>query len=174
MMLNEFNKLHVNDALKQLYDCCHCNEWAETLADLRPFANIEELLSTADIVWQQASEAQILEAFGGHARIGDIELLRSRYAGRATTEQGQVINASEATLQELHQLNIEYEARFGFIFIVCATGKSAEEMLALLKARINNERAVELNNGAIEQGKITQLRLKTLFKNNENVTVNHS
>lgn len=167
MMLNEFNEMHVNEAIKQLYDCCHCNEWAETLADLRPFASMEDLLSTADIVWQKSSEAQILEAFNGHARIGDIELLRSRYAGHATAEQGQVIKASETTLQELHQLNIDYEARFGFIFIVCATGKSAEEMLALLKARSNNERAIELKNGAIEQGKITQLRLKALFKNNK-------
>ena len=166
MMLNEFNHLPVNEAIKQLYDCCHCHEWSETLADLRPFEDIEHLLSTADIVWQQASEAQILEAFSGHARIGDIELLRSRYAGHATAEQGQVIHASESTLQELHQLNVEYEARYGFIFIVCATGKSAEEMLSLLKARIDNGKATELKNGAIEQGKITQLRLKALFKNN--------
>jgi len=163
MTLDEFNNLSVDDAMAQLYSCCHCNEWAETLADLRPFDDIGNLLSSADIVWQQSSEAQILEAFSGHARIGDVALLRSRYAGRATAEQGQVLNADETVLQELHQLNSDYEARYGFIFIVCASGKSAEEMLGLLKARINNGRKIELTNGAIEQGKIIQLRLQQLF-----------
>ena len=163
MTLDEFNNLSVDDAMTQLYSCCHCNEWAETLTDLRPFDDIDNLLSSADIVWRQASEAQILEAFSGHARIGDIALLRSRYAGRATAEQGQVLNANETVLQELHQLNSDYEARYGFIFIVCASGKSAEEMLGLLKARINNGRKIELTNGAIEQGKIIQLRLQQLF-----------
>lgn len=163
MTLNEFNHLPVNNAVAQLYDICHCNEWAETLANLRPFEDLENLLSSAEMLWLQASEAQILEAFSGHARIGDIALLRSRYAGRATAEQGQVINASDSVLQELQQLNIDYEARYGFIFIVCASGKSAEEMLALLKARIDNGRSLELKNGAAAQGAITLLRLQKLF-----------
>jgi 2-oxo-4-hydroxy-4-carboxy-5-ureidoimidazoline decarboxylase len=165
MTLDEFNKLSVADAIAQLYSCCHCNAWAETVEKLRPFTDIEKLFYAAQTLWQQATEAQILEAFSGHARIGDIALLRSRYAGRATAEQGQVLEASEAVLQELHQLNIDYEARYGFIFIVCASGKSADEMLALLKARINNGRAIELLNGAAAQGEITRLRLQQLFNN---------
>ncbi|HSC66373.1 MAG TPA: 2-oxo-4-hydroxy-4-carboxy-5-ureidoimidazoline decarboxylase, partial [Cellvibrio sp.] len=108
-------------------------------------------------------EEQILEAFSGHAHIGDIELLRSRYAGRATHEQGQVLQASDAVVQELYQLNKKYEAQNGFIFIVCARGKSAEEMLGLLRSRINNPRAVELQNGAREQGEITRLRIAALI-----------
>jgi 2-oxo-4-hydroxy-4-carboxy-5-ureidoimidazoline decarboxylase len=163
MTINEFNQLPVNAAAAQLYDICHCNDWAETLANLRPYRDLSHLLSSAEMVWLQAGEAQVLEAFNGHARIGDITVLRSRYAGRATVEQGQVLEASEAILQELHQLNIEYEARHGFIFIVCASGKSAVEMLALLKARIDNSRTLELKNGAAAQGEITLLRLKKLF-----------
>ncbi|RYY04921.1 MAG: 2-oxo-4-hydroxy-4-carboxy-5-ureidoimidazoline decarboxylase [Gammaproteobacteria bacterium] len=163
MTLNEFNQLTVADAITELHACCHCTAWAETVEKLRPFTAIEKLLYAAKTLWQQATETHILEAFSGHARIGDIEVLRSRYAGKATAEQGQVMQASEEVLKELHQLNIEYESRYGFIFIVCATGKSAEDMLALLKARINNGRAIELLNGAAAQGEITQLRLKKLF-----------
>ena len=163
MTLDEFNQLPVDTAVAQLYDCCHCNEWAETLANLRPFDDLQHLLSTAEIVWLQAGEAQILEAFSGHARIGDMALLRSSHPGHATAEQGQVGRASEALLQELHQLNIEYESRYGFIFIVCASGKSAEEMLALLKSRIDNGRSLELQNGAAAQGEINLLRLQKLF-----------
>lgn len=163
MTLDEFNRLPSHDAVAQLYDCCHCRRWAEALADLRPFNHLENLLASADKLWQAADEIQILEAFNGHARIGDIELLRSRYAGRASAEQGQVIAASDVVLQELQQLNSDYQTRYGFMFIVCARGKSAEEMLALLKLRIHNDRALELKNGTIAQGEITQLRLQTLF-----------
>ncbi len=163
MKLDEFNNLPAVDAVSALYGCCHCQTWAEAVSAARPFANVDELQARAQQVWQQASEAEILEAFGGHARIGDIELLRSRYAGRATQEQGQVLQASESVIQELYRLNIEYEQKNGFIFIVCASGKSAEEMLGLLEARVNNPREHELKNGAREQGEITRLRLAKLI-----------
>ena len=164
MNLDQFNALNEADAAALLYECCHCHNWALRVAGLRPFDSKEQLLRAADDVWRDADEAEILEAFKGHARIGDIELLRSRYAGRATAEQGQVIDASETTLQALYDLNMEYERRYGFIFIVCATGKSAEEMLMLLKARIDNGRVMELMNGAHEQGSITRLRLQQLIQ----------
>jgi 2-oxo-4-hydroxy-4-carboxy-5-ureidoimidazoline decarboxylase len=133
------------------------------VAERRPFVSLEKLLTTANCFWTGVEEEQILEAFSGHARIGDIGLLRSRYAGRATQEQGQVLQASEAVIQELHRLNKEYEEKHGFIFIVCASGKSAEEMLRLLRARIDNPRALELQNGAREQGEITRLRIAKLI-----------
>lgn len=164
MTLEEFNQLAELSAVEQLYGCCNCKTWAEKMAALRPFESLDQLLRAANDLWRSADEDEILEAFSGHARIGDIELLRSRYAGRATREQGQVMNASEDVLQELHALNVAYEQRYGFIFIVCATGKSAEEMLMLLKARINNGRAIELINGAREQGAITRLRLQQLLQ----------
>lgn len=163
MLLEEFNQLPAVDAVSALYGCCHCQTWAEAVSAARPFASIDDLQTRAQYVWQQASEAEILEAFSGHARIGDLDLLRSRYAGRATQEQGQVLQASEAVIQELYRLNIEYEQKNGFIFIVCASGKSAEEMLGLLKARIDNSRERELKNGAREQGEITRLRLAKLI-----------
>lgn len=164
MNLDQFNQLPEAEAVAQLYTCCHCRNWAQRVAVLRPFDSREQLLRSADDVWRDADEEEILEAFKGHARIGDIELLRSRYAGRATAEQGQVVNASESVLRELYALNIEYEQRYGFIFIVCATGKSAEDMLGLLKARIDNGRVIELMNGAHEQAAITRLRLEQLLQ----------
>ena len=163
MTLNEFNQLSKDEAIAELYGCCHCKAWAESLEKLRPFSALEKLFYAATETWKQATEVQILEAFSGHARIGDIEVLRSRYAGKATDEQGQVMHASEETLKELQQLNIEYEARYGFIFIVCATGKSAEQMLALLRERIDNGRAIELSKCAAAQSEITHLRLVKLF-----------
>lgn len=163
MTLEEFNQLSYVEAVVQLYACCHCKDWAECVTDARPFDSLEHLYRVADEQWRTADETQILEAFSGHARIGDIELLRSRYAGRAIQEQGQVMAASEATLRELYALNVEYEARYGFIFIVCASGKSADDMLMLLKARIDNGRAIELLNGAREQAGITRLRLQQLI-----------
>ncbi|MDF3014149.1 MAG: uraD [Cellvibrio sp.] len=126
MTLSEFNALSKEDAIAALYGCCHCQSWAKHVAERRPFVSLEKLLTTANCFWTGVEEEQILEAFSGHARIGDIELLRSHYAGRATQEQGQVLQASEAVIQELHRLNKEYEEKHGFIFIVCASGKSAE------------------------------------------------
>lgn len=163
MTLTEFNALSKDEAIAALYGCCHCQSWAKQVAERRPFASLEKLLTTANCFWTGVEESQILEAFSGHARIGDIDLLRSRYAGRATQEQGQVLQASEEVIQELYRLNKEYEAKNGFIFIVCASGKSAEEMLRLLQGRMDNPRELELQNGAREQGEITRLRLAKLI-----------
>ena len=96
--------------------------------------------------------------------IGDLDVLRDKYAVTASLEQGQVQQASDATLHGLADLNQLYECRFGFIFIVFATGKSAEAMLALLKQRLNNNRNLELETNALEQNKITLLRLSRLFQ----------
>lgn len=163
MTLTEFNALSKEDAIAALYGCCHCQSWAKHVAERRPFTNLEKLLTTANCFWTGVEEEQILEAFSGHARIGDIELLRSRYAGRATQEQGQVLQANESVIRDLYRLNKEYEEKNGFIFIVCASGKSAEEMLRLLQDRMDNPRDVELQNGAREQGEITRLRLAKLI-----------
>ncbi len=163
MTLSEFNALPAADAIAALYGCCHCQSWAKQVAERRPFINREKLLTTAHCFWNGVEEEQILEAFSGHARIGDIDLLRSRYAGLATQEQGQVLLASETVIQDLYRLNKEYETKNGFIFIVCASGKSPGEMLRLLQARIENPRALELQNGAREQGEIIRLRIATLI-----------
>lgn len=164
MTLTEFNALPKEDAIAALYACCHCQSWAKHVAERRPFASVEKLLTTANCFWTGVEEEQILEAFSGHARIGDIELLRSRYAGRATQEQGQVLQANESVIRDLYRLNKDYEEKNGFIFIVCASGKSAEEMLRLLQDRMDNPRDVELQNGAREQGEITRLRLVKMIE----------
>jgi len=163
MRLAEFNQLDIATAEQLAFACCHCRRWSCALAAARPFASCAQLLASAAQLWDSASEAEILEAFGGHARIGDVELLKSRYAGRALSEQGQVLAAADAVIQELFELNQRYERQNGFIFIVCASGKSAAEMLELLRARLGNSRARELRTGAQEQGKITRLRLQNLI-----------
>ncbi|MBW8189796.1 2-oxo-4-hydroxy-4-carboxy-5-ureidoimidazoline decarboxylase [Neiella marina] len=163
MRLSQFNNLSHAQALQSLQECCHCYQWAVAVANMRPFSSLKKLIEQAAELWQMADEAQILEAFSGHARIGDIELLRSKFAGKAGEEQGQVLAADEAVLQRLQQLNDEYFERNGFIFIVCASGKSAQQMLTLLQARIHNSRDAEIQNGAREQGEITKLRLRNLI-----------
>lgn len=158
--LDELNRAPTEQAFEQLYDCCHCRRWTKDMLAARPFANVSGALAAAERFWAGASEAEILEAFSGHARIGDLAKLRSRFAGRAKDEQGQVLQTDESVLRELHQLNIDYQYRHGFIFIICAKGKSAEFMLDSLRERIDNSRSEELRTGAQEQGKITRLRLQ--------------
>ena len=132
----------------------------------RPFADAAALFALADACWAGLSRDDWLEAFAHHPRIGDVEGLRTRFANTrawAAGEQAGTASASEAVLQALTEGNRAYEARFGYIFIVCATGKSAEEMLGLLHARLPNDPAAELPIAAEEQRKITRLRLEKLL-----------
>ena len=163
MQLSDFNSADSPSAEAALLGCCHCPRWAATVTRERPYSDLESLTARAAAVWESATEEEILEAFAAHPKIGDLDALRDRYS-RAGHEQGQVREAQDSVLQRLQQLNTEYEARHGFIFIVCATGKSAAEIAELLAARLPNSRQVELNNGAVEQGKILQLRLRALFE----------
>jgi OHCU decarboxylase len=161
-LLNAMNDESARDALST---CCAADAWVEGMVARRPFADDDAVHAAATEVSAALAEADWLEAFAGHPLIGDVASLREKY--RSTTaiaagEQAGVAIAAEATLQELAALNQVYRDRFGFIFIVFATGKSADEMLTLLKARINNSRDDELQNAAVEQLKITQLRLDKL------------
>ncbi|MEE4661355.1 MAG: 2-oxo-4-hydroxy-4-carboxy-5-ureidoimidazoline decarboxylase [Halieaceae bacterium] len=162
MDLADFNALQHDAAVATLLEICHCHRWAEAVSEGRPFDDIDALAARCDSEWQHASEAEILEAFAGHPRIGDVNALRDKYSS-AGREQGHVGGAPETVLDQLLACNRDYEARHGFIFIVCASGKSAEEMLALLQARLPNSREQELATGAAEQAKITALRLRRLF-----------
>lgn len=162
LRLDIFNALPESDALTRMLTCCHSWRWATRMLVARPFDDMEALLLGAEEIWRQMGEPDFLEAFRGHARIGDVNKLRDKYS-RAHAEQGQVAEADEAVLHELLSLNRKYEIRHGFIFIVCATGKSAEEMLALLQRRLPNSRAQELTTAAAEQAKITAIRLRALF-----------
>ncbi len=131
----------------------------------RPFSDDEAVDAACAEAAEGLAEADWLEAFAAHPMIGDVESLRKKYTSTkslAAGEQFGAAGASEATLAELARLNHEYHEKFGFIFIVFATGKSADEMLAMLEGRVDNSRDQELRNAAAEQMKITRLRLQKL------------
>ena len=147
--------------------CCGSGLWSKRVAEKRPFASIEQLKADSDAVWALCGEADYLEAFSHHPKIGDVSELEKKFASTAKWsegEQGSAVGTADArVLQALKEGNDAYDDKFGFIFIVCATGKSAAEMLALLNARLPNDQATELQNAAEEQRKITHLRLAKLF-----------
>lgn len=159
------NSLSDADARASLANCCAATAWVEAMLGWRPFGDDDSLQAIAAKCWRRLGEADWLEAFAAHPMIGDVNSLREKYAATKETaagEQAGVAAASDETLADLAALNYEYVDRHGFIFIVFASGKSAEDMLALLAERIDNTRDQELLNAAEEQLKITQLRLRTL------------
>lgn len=158
MTLERFNTLPYADAVAALLDVCASPGWAAATAAARPFASLAQLRERARRVWDEAAEGDWLAAFADHPRIGDLAALRRKF-GHAAREQGQVAAADEAVLERLRAGNVAYEVKFGFIFIVCATGKSAEYMLDLLQTRLSNSREQELRIAAAEQGEIIQVRL---------------
>ena len=140
------------------------------MTDARPFENTDELLNEADRTWWSLDREDWLEAFRAHPKIGEKQAAQqTSAAARAWSEQEQssVQSAPHDTMQALAESNREYEQTFGYIFIVCATGKSSDEMLAILQERLNNDRDKELSIAAEEQRKITQLRLVKLINSLE-------
>jgi OHCU decarboxylase len=161
----KLNGLSDDDARAALTNCCAAQKWVSSLLAYRPFANDDTLFAACDAAAAALTEPDWLEAFAAHPLIGDVDSLRKKYAATkqlAVGEQSGVDVASETTLRELAELNRTYAERFGFIFIVFATGKTADEMLGILKSRINNSRDQELAIAAAEQLKITRLRLEKL------------
>jgi len=160
------NGLDEASARAALTRCCGATRWVDGMLGRRPFVDDAALLAAADAVWAAMEEADVLEAFSHHPEIGaDVDALRAKFAATAAWSEGEqagAAGASEETLLALRDGNVAYRERYGFIFIVCATGKSADEMLGLLRARMNNERAAELAIAAGEQAKITHLRLAKL------------
>lgn len=150
---------------------CNTSEtWCESMAASRPYSDFQSVLDNADKYWADSNESDLLQAFEGHPEIGDVSTLREKYCNTkelAGHEQSGVNTATENTLQSLSQGNKDYKDKFGFIFIICASGKSADEMLALLLARLPNSRKEELENAAEEQRKITHIRLGKLLKKEE-------
>ncbi len=151
----------------QLRHCCAAEKWVAAMMETVPIDSPEQLHSNAARIWLDLSEEDYLQAFDAHPKIGDPASLKKKYAATlsmATQEQSSVSVADESTLVVLAESNQRYEDKFGFIFIVCATGKSAAEMLSLLLARLPNDRKTELDLAAAEQLKITQIRLKQLVE----------
>jgi 2-oxo-4-hydroxy-4-carboxy-5-ureidoimidazoline decarboxylase len=160
----------INDAPREeasalLVQCCGATRWVERMLSLRPFASVAHLHAAADGACMDLRRDDLLEAFAHHPRLGaDPAGLRARFAAPAwsSQEQAQVAQADEATLDALQAGNAAYEARFGFVFLVCATGKGAGEVLRLLEQRIGHDAETELRVAAVELAKITHLRLDKL------------
>lgn len=166
MSLDQLNGQTRESAASQFSLCCASHRWVEAMVAARPFASAEELRSRAEEIWRSLGEADFLEAFEAHPKIGDMASLRERFAATETLaagEQSGAAGADPTVLARLADGNAAYERRFGFIFIVCATGKTAAEMCALLEARLPNERSQELMLAGEEQLKITLLRLEKLL-----------
>lgn len=163
MNLNELNQLTRNDSGKFFSYCCAANNWVEKMSQSRPYENKQTLMSFAKEAWEDMHEADFLQAFDAHPMIGDLSSLREKYQSTLKTagnEQSGTKHADETVLRSLHQLNHQYLEKFGFIFIICATGLSAEQMLSELQKRIHNSREQELVNAAQQQINISLLRLK--------------
>ncbi|UEG48712.1 2-oxo-4-hydroxy-4-carboxy-5-ureidoimidazoline decarboxylase [Ferruginibacter lapsinanis] len=168
MTLHELNTLPKEQLKEELFKCCGSVNWVEKMLPFFPVDDLVELLEDAEEQWYTCTEADWLEAFTHHPKIGDIDSLKKKFASTAqwaAGEQSGAVAASEETIQALAKGNDLYENKFGFIFIVCATGKTAEEMLQLLQERLPNNKAEEIKIAAEEQNKITKLRLEKLLFN---------
>ena len=167
MRLADLNALDEGAAVGAFLRCCESTRWAREMAAARPFESVETMARTADARWAALAPADWLEAFAAHPRIGETRVGQAggaERAGWAQAEQAGVADAAEQTKRRLADANRDYEARFGYIFIVCATGKTADEMLALLEGRLRHDAGEELGIAAEEQRKITRLRLNKLLE----------
>ena len=167
MTLAELNAASVEVAQIELSKCCGSRAWAHAVVAGRPYATLGLLFAAAERVWFALEPEDWKEAFAHHPRIGDISQLREKFASTAQwarDEQSGTKEASEATLRALKTGNEIYEKRFGHVFLICATGKSAEEMLTALQLRLANPPERELAIAAGEQAKILRLRLEKGFQ----------
>ena len=147
----------------ELLECCGSTTWVDAMASARPYPTLEAIEAASDRIAHELSRTDWLEAFGRHPKIGERSASGSTRAW-SEQEQAGARAAGAASVAELARVNAEYQKKFGFIFIVCATGKSADEMLAAAKARLGNSPEAELRNASEEQRKITRLRLAKLFE----------
>jgi OHCU decarboxylase len=165
--LEHLNSLLPDEAEHEFLKCCGSKRWARAMTVVRPFADVDLLLEEADRIWWSLSEEDCLEAFRAHPKIGEQKaaaVQAEQARSWSAQEQSGVQDAAAETKAALAAGNHEYEERFGFIFIVCATGKTSEEMLAILRARLQNDPGTELRAAAEEQRKIMRLRLEKLLK----------
>lgn len=160
------NSLSAEDAARELLQCCGSERWARQTAGARPYEDITDLVERANAIWWSLDRVDWLEAFRSHPKIGEkksAETVSAQAQQWSSNEQAGVNTAAAETTNALAGLNREYEAKFGYIFIICATGKTSGEMLAALRERIEHDAEEELPIAAAEQSKITELRLKKLL-----------
>ena len=164
------NESAADEARELLTACCGSARWVEAILGLRPFASQDAALAAARDEWFRLSPDDWREAFSHHPKIGDREPLRARFPSThqlSAREQASVAGAGDALLDSLADCNERYRQKFGYIFIVCATGKHADEMLALLEARLQNDPDTEIRIAAEEQARITAIRLRGQVTKNE-------
>jgi OHCU decarboxylase len=164
MKLAEFNSLPLAKAEAALLDCCGSVRWAKSVVAQRPYADVTALCAAADAIWRNLDPADWLEAIRRHPQIGEHAASGSEASRRwSEGEQAGVRSAAENTMERMAEGNRAYLEKFGYIFLVCATGKSAEEMLAILGERLHNDPGRELHIAAEQQRLITRLRLEKLL-----------
>lgn len=162
-MWRQLDRASDADARALLLTACGSRRWIERMLARRPFGSQDALLDAARTEWSALGPDDWREAFRHHPEIGDVTALRARFPAthqHSAREQSGVQSASEDVLRRLADGNRRYRERFGYTFIVCATGKSAREMLQLLESRLGHDDAVEIRIAAEEQAKITALRLE--------------
>lgn len=161
-ILSAWNAADTDAAATSLFSCCAAGRWAKELAAQRPFTCETTLFAAADEVWATMQEEDWMQAFRAHPRIGErkVENATAQSKQWSAHEQSAVDQAQADLLAELAAGNRQYEDQFGFTYIVCATGKSAEEMLQILRHRLDSDRHTELREAAEQQRRITQIRLR--------------
>ena len=162
-MLARWNELRREEAEREILACCGSRTWAASMASKRPIQDEASLLAGSDVAWENLREADWLEAFRSHPRIGETRGKKTatpQSSAWSAQEQQEAAAADGSVRKELKRSNREYEQKFGRIFIVCATGKSASEILEILRRRLHNDDATELRQAAEELWQIMRLRLK--------------
>jgi len=159
--LATWNALDPAAAAQAILPCNGSLAWAEGVSALRPLHNIEQLCAASDKVWLALSHKAWQHAFDSHPRIGEshAKAASAESLALSATEQS-AANPDAETQAQLAAANREYEAKFGRIFIVCASGRSAAEMLSILRARLRNDPVTALHEAAEQQRQITHLRLR--------------
>jgi OHCU decarboxylase len=161
LILARWNSIDSASALDPMMACCGCRRWAVFMVDHRPIVTDPALHHTADRGWDTMGEEDWMEAFACHPRIGErkISHVATQSSNWSRQEQSSVDSATATTRANLAEANARYESKFGFTYIVCATGKSSEEMLTILNRRLSSDRASELREAAEQQRQIMHIRL---------------
>ena len=169
MTLSEWNDATSEQAAGALLSCCGSERWARVLGERRPYASLEALLVDAEEVWFALPEEEWLAAFACHPRIGERKArlagdAGAQFAAWSGSEQGVAQATLEAVSNALVEGNRAYEQKFGFLYIVFASGRTAPDLMGILEERLEHDRATELNEAARQQWAITRLRMGRLLQ----------
>ncbi len=159
MTIDDFNALAKPEVIAHLLASCGCRRWAEAVVAHRPFSTAHALLEAAERVWFALPEADWLEAFAQHPRIGQRTSPTTEYLAHSSSEQAVALATLDQVAEALTAGNRAYESRFGFRYLVFASGRTAPELLSILNDRLTHTREEELQEAARQQHRITALRM---------------